>query len=191
MKLVRLRKGCWELSRGFSCIGLINPKYGVNIGSALRAATCFDAAFIAVQGRRAGMGAATDTTRAWKHKPLFITDDIFKVAPYDCVPVAVEIAEDAESIVNFQHPERAFYIFGPEDGFVPSEILNRCESIISIPTSVCLNLAAAVNVVLYDRQAKSKSSTKINSLYNRSGKKREVCGSGSVKVIYPPGSRSV
>ena len=69
-------------------------------------------------------------------------------------PVAVELRPDAESLVTFEHPENALYVFGPEDGGVPKPIRLLCHRFVVIPTHHCLNLAAAVNVVLYDRRLK-------------------------------------
>jgi hypothetical protein len=45
-------------------------------------------------------------------------------------PVAVELRPDAESLVTFEHPEEALYVFGPEDGgtrpyLLFSEVLDR------------------------------------------------------------------
>lgn len=70
------------------------------------------------------------------------------------VPVAVELRPNAESLVKFEHPEKALYIFGPEDGSIPQSILKECHRFVVIPTRHCVNLAAAVYIVLYDRQVK-------------------------------------
>ncbi len=69
-------------------------------------------------------------------------------------PVAVEIRPDAESLVMFEHPEDALYVFGPEDGGLPKPVRLLCHRFVVIPTHHCLNLAAAVNVALYDRRLK-------------------------------------
>jgi tRNA(Leu) C34 or U34 (ribose-2'-O)-methylase TrmL len=69
-------------------------------------------------------------------------------------PVAVELRSDAESLVTFEHPENALYVFGPEDGNLPKPVRLLCHRFVVIPTHHCLNLAAAVNVVLYDRRLK-------------------------------------
>jgi len=142
-----------KTNRGFSCIGLHMPKTGYNIGSALRAASCYDVSIVAKTGNRY-RDSSTDTTKGYKHIPFIQTDDLFSVIPRDCVPVAVEFIEDSTSIINYVHPERAFYIFGPEDGSIRKDIIERCRDTIYIPTKVCMNLAATVNVVLYDRMAK-------------------------------------
>lgn len=83
---------------------------------------------------------------------MFITDDL--QIPYDCVPVAVEIIDGSVSLERYQHPQSALYIFGPEDGSVPKDIMDRCRDVVTIPGKFCLNLAAAVSVLLYDREAK-------------------------------------
>ena len=44
--------------------------------------------------------------------------------------------------------------FGPEDGTLGPEILAWCRDVVYVPTRYCMNLAATVNVVLYDRAAK-------------------------------------
>jgi len=142
--------------RGFASIGLFNPKNRLNYGGVLRAAGCYGAAMIAMQGHRFKR-ESSDTLEAWKHIPTIITDDLFSVIPYDTVPVAIEFIQTAKPITKFSHPERAFYIFGPEDGSVSKGIIERCKEVIYIPTSHCMNLAATVNVVLYDRLVKRGS----------------------------------
>lgn len=141
--------------RGYAAIGLIAPKCNANVGGALRAAGCYGAALIAIQGQRYQKQSA-DTLKAWRHMPLIHVADIFDAVPYDCIPVAVELIEDARELPEFNHPERAFYVFGPEDGSLGREITERCKHTVSIPTRFCMNLAATVNVVLYDRLAKTK-----------------------------------
>jgi tRNA(Leu) C34 or U34 (ribose-2'-O)-methylase TrmL len=56
--------------------------------------------------------------------------------------------------VSFEHPGDALYVFGPEDGGLPKAVRLHCHRFVFIPTHHCLNLAAAVNVVLYDRRLK-------------------------------------
>ena len=66
----------------------------------------------------------------------------------------MELRPDAEPLLTFEHPENALYVFGPEDGGLPKPIRVLCHRFVVIPTRHCLNLAAAVNVVLYDRLLK-------------------------------------
>lgn len=70
-------------------------------------------------------------------------------------PVAVELKAGAENLLFFAHPEKAAYVFGPEDGSLGKETLRLCHQFVFVPTHYCLNLAAAVNVVLYDRRVKA------------------------------------
>jgi tRNA(Leu) C34 or U34 (ribose-2'-O)-methylase TrmL len=72
-------------------------------------------------------------------------------------PVAVEVRDGAERLDTFVHPEHAVYVFGPEDGTLGRGTLSACHRFLRIPTAVRtpLNLAAAVNIVLYDRHVKT------------------------------------
>ena len=139
--------------RGFAAVGLHRPKTPSNVGSVLRAAHCYGVALVAQTGMRYRY-ASTDTTNATKHLPLLQVEDLFDVVPRDCVPVAIDIVPGAVSLVDYTHPIRAYYLFGPEDGTLGEGILNRCRDRVYVPTAFCMNLAAAVNVVLYDRLAK-------------------------------------
>lgn len=139
--------------RGYACIGLDNPKTPANVGSAMRAVGVYGAVFLAYTGSRFGPGS-TDTMKHYRHIPLIRTDDLHSIIPYDCVPVAVELIEGATPLPEYCHPERAFYIFGAEDATLGNRIISWCRDIIVIPTQGCMNLAATVNVVLYDRMAK-------------------------------------
>ena len=145
-------------ARGYACVALEGPTDPVNVGHTLRAAMCFGARMVIIAGAPAGLHVNrlhTDPQRAWRHIPTLQVDDVFDALPYDCVPVGIEMTGDAVDLVQFAHPERACYIFGPENGSVSADTLARCEHIVKIPTALSLNLAATVNVVLYDRLAKS------------------------------------
>lgn len=139
---------------GYSSVGLIRPKDSASIGSVLRAAFCYEAKLVVIQGDRSNVKSCTDTTKAWRHMPVLRNDDLFSVIPYGATPVAVDLVNDAEELQNFEHPERAFYIFGPEDGTLGKSVLDRCLRKVMVPTRVCMNLATTVNVILYDRMAK-------------------------------------
>ena len=100
-------------------------------------------------------GRTTDTTKAYRHIPLLHTDQsILDLCPYDCVPVAIEFIKGSISLPKFNHPERAFYIFGAEDQTLGKDVIERCKHVVMVPTNYCMNLAATVNVILYDRIAK-------------------------------------
>lgn len=139
--------------RGYAAVGLHQPKDKLNVGSAMRAAGCYGAAFVAASGVRY-QKSRTDVQKYYRHAPLHLVKDLWEIIPYDCVPVCVEVAYGATPLPDYHHPERAFYIFGPEDGSVPKEIQHRCRDVVDVPTTFCMNLAATVNVVLYDRLSK-------------------------------------
>ena len=142
-----------DMKRGYSCIGLDNPKDVHNMGAVLRAARCFGCGLVATTGQRYRR-ACTDTMAAYRHLPLLQVDDLHTLIPFDCVPVAVEIVEGARPLTGYTHPERAFYVFGAEDATLGQRVLSWCRDVVYIPTNGCLNLAACVNVVLYDRFCK-------------------------------------
>ena len=145
------------MSRGYAAVGLWNPKNDLNVGATLRAAHCYGAALIAVGGPRTKYRKqCTDTTAAWRHIPFLLVDDLHSAVPYDCIPVAVDLLPGAVPLPKYTHPERAFYVFGPEDGTLGASVLDWCAHQVMIPTRFCMNLAATVNVVLYDRLSKQK-----------------------------------
>lgn len=144
------------MERGFAAIGLDRVKTPVNVGSVLRAAMCFGSSLVVVGGGRIKK-ASTDTTKAYRHIPCIEVDDVMDAVPYGCMPVVVEICDKATSLFDFVHPERAYYIFGPEDNSVKPSIVASVPLVVKIPTQFCMNLAATVNVVLYDRLMKQRT----------------------------------
>ena len=146
--------------RGFACIALDNPKNGENIGGAMRAVGVYGASLVVLGGPRIKRITRhpCDTMKAWKHIPVVQVDDVFDALPIGCVPVAIDLLDDAKPLPDYTHPERAFYIFGAEDATLGAQITDRCRDKVFVPTSRCMNLAATVNVVLYDRLAKRSAS---------------------------------
>ena len=149
------------MSRGFCCIGLDNPKTPANVGSIMRAAGCYSAASVFYSGNRYQKAKQfiTDPQKNYRHIPLTWIDNLHDAIPFDCVPVAIDLIDGAQSLVEYEHPERAFYIFGAEDNTLGRRITSWCRDVVYVPTNGCMNLAAAVNVVLYDRIAKRGSAT--------------------------------
>lgn len=146
--------------RGYAAIGLDNPKTKANIGCAVRAAHCYQAAFVATSGERCtSPKVCTDPAKGYRHLPFLNVADLKDIIPYDCVPVAVDILPHATPLPEYQHPERAFYIFGAEDATLGSRVTDWCRDIVQVPTAYCMNLAATVNVVLYDRMMKAHENT--------------------------------
>ena len=146
------------MSQGYCCIGLHNPKSPSNVGSVLRAAGCYGVNSVFYTGVRYDRANefVTDTKKVHQRIPLIGVADLCQVIPLGCTPVAVELVDGARSLPDYTHPERAFYIFGPEDGTLDKAIRAQCSDVVFIPTIGCMNLAATVNVVLYDRLAKAQ-----------------------------------
>lgn len=146
-----------EGHRGYAVIGLYSPKNDMNVGGVLRAAHCYGAEMLVMETPRSGASRftrqASNVTKAHRHIPTII-GQVLDHRPYDCQLVVIELIDGAIPLPDFVHPERAMYVFGPEDGSVPMRICERAQHIVSIPTTFCMNLAATANVVLYDRMAK-------------------------------------
>lgn len=147
--------------RGYTSIGLHNCKDPANVGGVLRATGCYGADMVVLGGERASIALShlkTDTRKTYRHIPTLMPSHVLEAIPYKAQIVAVDLVDDAVSLCDFQHPESAFYIFGPEDGTLENDVLARAHYKVFIPTSHCMNLAATVNVVLYDRLMKAHKS---------------------------------
>jgi len=139
-------------------IGLSNPKSPTNVGAVMRAAGCFqaDAVFYTGERYKRAMRFNTDTQNASREIALFDVGCLIEQAKYGVKVVCVELVEGATSLPEFKHPDKALYIFGPEDGSLSQDVVDKADAVVYVPSKGCLNLAATVNVVLYDRLAKSE-----------------------------------
>lgn len=142
----------------YSSIGLIDPKSPSNVGAILRAAGCYQAEQVLYTGVRFDKAAKyhTDTKNRLETTPLIHVDDFLDELINDTKLVCFELVEGAIPLAEFKHPEKALYIFGPEDGSIKQSIIDRADHVVYVPTVGCMNLAASVNVVLYDRQSKQQ-----------------------------------
>ncbi|ANB54254.1 MULTISPECIES: RNA methyltransferase [Aeromonas] len=140
----------------FCCVGLVNPKSPENVGSVMRAAGCYGVDEVYYTGNRFELARrfATDTKQMVEKIPLLGVDDLMAFIPQGCVPVVVDLIDGATPLPDYVHPERAFYIFGPEDGTLDPALYGAVKDVVYVPTRGCMNLAASVNVILYDRLAK-------------------------------------
>jgi len=135
---------------GYFGIGVYNIKREMNLGTLWRSAQNFGADFIFTIGRRyKKMGS--DTTRAWRHVPLFDYEsfDDFKV-PYDCKIICIEQTETSGDLKTFIHPERCIYLLGAEDIGLPKTYMEG-KNVVHISTPMCLNVAVAGSIVMFDR----------------------------------------
>jgi tRNA(Leu) C34 or U34 (ribose-2'-O)-methylase TrmL len=147
-------------------IGLYNPKSPSNVGSVLRAAGCYDVNQVFYSGKRFENAAKyqTDTKNIQSKTPLrgveCLIGDLKNGIEWQekaTTPtiVCVELVEGATALPLYQHPTNAYYLFGPEDGSLPQGVIDQADAVVYVPTIGCMNLAATVNVLLYDRLAKS------------------------------------
>lgn len=135
---------------------LINPKYVRNVGGVLRTCSCLGVDNLVWTGKRVNphdydrlpreerMRGYADVQWAQSERPI----DLFAK---DVTPVAVEVVENAEPLNDFIHPDRAVYMFGPEDGSIPQVYRGLAHRFIKIPAYHCFNLSVAVGIVLSHR----------------------------------------
>jgi tRNA(Leu) C34 or U34 (ribose-2'-O)-methylase TrmL len=137
-------------------IGICDPKSPSNIGAVMRAAGCYGVDEVLYTGERFDRAVKfqTDTKKAIQRIPLHSVESFIDYKRNDVKMVCVELAEGAQSLPDFIHPAQALYIFGPEDGSIEQSLIDQADAVVYIPTNTCMNLAATVNVVLYDRMAK-------------------------------------
>ena len=151
-------------------IGLVNPKSPSNVGAVMRAAGCYGAQAIFYTGIRYARAARfhTDTKSVTLRIPLSATDDLTADLPPGMKIVCVELVEGATALPAFVHPDSALYVFGPEDSSLEQSLIDRADAVVYIPTHGCMNLAATVNVVLYDRLTKSAAASGSDQLIRQS-----------------------
>ncbi|MCB5162220.1 RNA methyltransferase [Marinomonas algarum] len=143
-------------------IGLINPKSITNVGAVMRAAGCYQVDQVLYTGQRydRAVKMSTDTKKMSQTIPLLSMNSNDAMALLEGVDaqtqiVCVDLIQGATPLPAFQHPAKALYLFGPEDGTINQAVVDRADHVVFVPTVGCMNLAATVNVLLYDRLAKS------------------------------------
>ena len=163
-------------------IGLTDPKSPTNVGAVMRAAGCYQADEVRYTGVRYARAAKfhTDTKDASRKIPLNAVESLTSALTAGQSIVCVDLVEGAIPLPEFKHPQNALYIFGPEDGTIAQEVINCADAVVYVPTVGCMNLAASVNVVLYDRLAKSKQLDFSDDLIKRS---RDTNNTVKVKTV--------
>ena len=162
------------MKRNQVSIGLINPKDTQNVGSVLRAIGCYQANDVYFTGSRYehALKHNTDTHNVALNSLISKVDSMVEARdehmPEGTKIVCVELVEGAIPLPEYKHPENALYVFGPEDGNLKQSIVNAADEVVYIPTVGCMNLAATVNVLLYDRLAKSSNIESSDELIRKS-----------------------
>lgn len=151
---------------------LINPKEPRNVGACVRAASCFGFKQVWYTGNRVSLTPTKkyrlpreERMKGYAEVELRQFDYPFEQFEKDVVTVAIEVRENAENLIEFEHPEKALYVFGPEDGGLERVVTQHCHRFVIIPARHCTNLAAAVYITLYDRYAK-RVKAGLEELYN-------------------------
>lgn len=140
---------------------LTNPKYAYNVSMALRIMSCYghkqlwftgDRVTLDLEGKR--RLPREERMKGYRDVELVQWDKPLEMFAPDVVPVAVEVRPNSERLDQFVHPKKAIYVFGPEDGSIPQPVLAACHRFVVIPLRHCLNLACAVQTVMWDRAVK-------------------------------------
>jgi tRNA G18 (ribose-2'-O)-methylase SpoU len=141
------------LPRGYFAIGAERISKALNLGNLMRSAHGFGASFTFTIGATyQALEARADTSKGAHHLPHYNWASVEELAlPQGCRLVGVELLDEAIDLPSFHHPLRAAYLLGPERGALSPQILERCDYVVRIPTSFCINLAMAGAVVMYDR----------------------------------------
>ena len=139
--------------RGYFGLGVEGISKPMNVGNLFRSAHGFGASFVfTINAHYSTRKARSDTSRSMGHMPHYDWDTVDElVLPKGCSLVGVELLDDAVDLPSFRHPLQAAYFLGPEKGSLSPDLLARCDHVIKIPTSFCVNVATAGAIVLYDR----------------------------------------
>jgi tRNA(Leu) C34 or U34 (ribose-2'-O)-methylase TrmL len=168
-----------QLQNAKVIIGLIDPKSPSNVGAVMRAAGCYNADAVVYTGERYDRAARfhTDTKNAVNNIPLQQVDDLALLKIVGRKLICVDLVEGAIALPKFTHPENAVYVFGSEDSSVSQALVDVADAVVYVPTVGCMNLAASVNVLLYDRLAKNR-----NTVYSDTVIKENRDRNNKVKV---------
>ena len=140
-------------ARGYFGIGAERISKALNLGNLMRSAHGFGAAFTFTIGAAyQALEARADTSKGQQHLPHYDWQSIAELSlPRGCRLVGVELLDEAVDLPSFRHPLRAAYVLGPEQGALSPELIARCDHVVRIPSSFCINLAMAGAIVMYDR----------------------------------------
>lgn len=154
MSMPRLPSRAWPpQARGYFAIGAERISKALNLGNIMRSAHGFGASFTFTIGATyQALEARADTSKGQIHLPHHNWGNVESLTlPEGCKLVGVELLDDAIDLPSFRHPLRAAYVLGPERGSLSEALLARCDHVVRIPTSFCINVAMAGAIVMYDR----------------------------------------
>lgn len=139
-----------------TAVVLNRVKYPHNLAAAIRACACFGVERLYWTGGRFTFEPEArlpreERMKGYRSVEWRATERPFDALPRGVTPVCVELTPSARPLTDFVHPAEAAYVFGPEDGGVCQSFRGLCHEFVFIPAYHCLNLAAAMNVVLAHR----------------------------------------
>lgn len=139
--------------RGYFGIGVERMSKPMNAGNLFRTAHAFGAGFVfTIDAEYSVKRARSDTSKTPGSLPWYEYATAAELAlPQGCQLVGIELLDEAIELPRFRHPTRAAYVLGPEMGSLSPELVARCDHVIRIPTSFCVNVAVAGAIVMYDR----------------------------------------
>ncbi|MBZ0216384.1 MAG: RNA methyltransferase [Fimbriimonadaceae bacterium] len=139
--------------RGYFAIGAEGISKPMNFGNIMRSAHGFGASFIFTVGAHDKIRQSrSDTSKSYQHLPYYAWDRVDEMRmPKGCQLVGIELVDGASELPSFRHPVQAAYILGPERGELSPPMLERCDHVVKIPTTFCINVAMAGAIVMYDR----------------------------------------
>jgi tRNA G18 (ribose-2'-O)-methylase SpoU len=141
------------LPRGYFGVGVERISKSLNLGNLMRSAHGFGASFtFSIGATYQALEARADTSKGVQHVPHYEWQRVEDIAlPKGCRLIGVELLEDAADLPSFRHPLCAAYLLGPELGSLSAAALARCDHVVRIPSSFCINVAMAGAIVMYDR----------------------------------------
>lgn len=139
--------------RGYFEIGIYRTKTISNVGTLWRSAYQLGSTGIFTIGKRYPY-QTSDTIKTYRHVPMreFLTfEDFIKARPKNARLVGIEIG--GKPLAELNHPEQAIYLLGAEDSGLPDNIIEQCDTLISIESlrTKSYNVAVAGSLVMYHR----------------------------------------
>ena len=145
------------MTRGYFGIGIYNLLNKQNLGTLWRSAYAFGASFIFTIGRKYEH-QVSDPQRVTRHMPLFSFDTIeaMRAQCPEARLIGIEYLDASIPLWSYSHPDRAIYLLGSEGQGLNRQTLSYCQDVLYIPTALCLNVATAGSIVLWDRISKRR-----------------------------------